>query len=343
MSRVLGLIGKYELQRPLGQERLIEVWRAFDTRSKRSVVLKLLHPDLQVDPDFITCFKREMPGISSLGHPNIVKILDYQVFRSKGSDNLKAYIVMNYVRGQTLADYIRYTSRAGQFPSAADMVHLFTAISGAIDYAHQHRVIHADIKPSNILLDKQYLLRNLMGEPKLTDFGLARMLAASTAKFNSQLNPSLYIAPEQALYHSAGNELSDIYSLGVMLYEICTGKLPFEGESTAGVTMDLSSSMPPSPASINANISQAASDIIMRSLAKDAAERFTSASTMMRALAHALDVPTPENLGWFTSLSEQNGASPMLHPLPQSEQAHLDRSTASLESIHEPADQKDSG
>src|SRR6266567_138121 len=341
MSRVLGLIGKYELQRLLGQKGLIEVWKAFDTQSKRSVVLKLLHPDLQIDPDFITRFKREVPGISSLGHPNIVKILDYQVFRPKGSDDLKAYIIMNYVKGKTLADYIRYTSRAGQFPSAVDMVHLFTAIGGAIDYAHQHGVIHADIKPSNILLDKQYLLRNLMGEPKLTDFGIAKMLATSTAKFNSQLSTSLYIAPEQALYHPSGNELSDIYSLGVILYEICTGKLPFEDESTADIMMDLSSSMPPSPASINANISQAASDVILRSLAKDPAERFTSASVMMRALAHALDVPIPENLGWFTSLSDQNGASPMLHPLSQSEQADLATSTASLESMYEPADQKD--
>jgi len=343
MSRVLGLIGKYELQRLLGQKGLIEVWKAFDTQSKRSVVLKLLHPDLQIDPDFITRFKREVPGISSLGHPNIVKILDYQVFRPKGSDDLKAYIIMNYVKGKTLADYIRYTSRAGQFPSAVDMVHLFTAIGGAIDYAHQHGVIHADIKPSNILLDKQYLLRNLMGEPKLTDFGIAKMLATSTAKFNSQLSTSLYIAPEQALYHPSGNELSDIYSLGVILYEICTGKLPFEDESTADIMMDLSSSMSPSPASINANISQAASDVILRSLAKDPAERFTSASVMMRALAHALDVPIPENLGWFTSLSDQNGASPMLHPLSQSEQADLATSTASLESMDEPAGQKDSG
>src|SRR6266487_4168188 len=340
MSRVLGLIGKYELQRLLGRGSLAEVWKAFDTRLKRSVALKLLHSDLQVDPNFITRFEREMPVISSLGHPNIVQIFDYQVFRPRGSDNLKAYIVMNYVKGRTLADYIRHTSRAGQFPSAADMIHLFTAIGGAIDYAHQHGVIHADIKPSNILLDKQYLLRNLMGEPKLTDFGIAKMLATSTAKFNSQLSTSLYIAPEQALYHPSGNELSDIYSLGVILYEICTGKLPFEDESTADIMMDLSSSMPPSPASINANISQAASDVILRSLAKDPAERFTSASVMMRALAHALDVPIPENLGWFTSLSDQNGASPMLHPLSQSEQADLATSAASLESVYEPTDQK---
>src|SRR6266567_2086118 len=162
MNKDLGLIGRYELQRPLGRGSLAEVWKAFDTRLKRSVALKLLHSDLQVDPNFITRFEREMPVISSLGHPNIVQIFDYQVFRPRGSDNLKAYIVMNYVKGRTLADYIRHTSRAGQFPSAADMVHLFMAAGVAIDYAHQHGVIHADIKPSNTLLATNLVIFTLL-------------------------------------------------------------------------------------------------------------------------------------------------------------------------------------
>src|SRR6266700_1843150 len=294
MNKDLGLIGRYELQRPLGRGSLAEVW----------------------------------------------KIFDYQVFRPRGSDNLKAYIVMNYVKGRTLADYIRHTSRAGQFPSAADMVHLFMAAGVAIDYAHQHGVIHADIKPSNILLDKQYLLRNPMGEPKLTDFGIAKMFATNTGKFNSQFSTPLYIAPEQALHYPAGNELSDIYTLGVILYEICTGKLPFEGESASDIMEHLISSMPPAPASINPNISQAASDVILRSLAKDPAERFASASAMMRALAHALALPIPGNLGWFISLPDHNGVSPVLDPPTQSERADLDTSTASLASMDEPAEQK---
>src|SRR6266567_4256732 len=340
MNKDLGLIGRYELQRPLGRGSLAEVWKAFDTRLKRSVALKLLHSDLQVDPNFITRFEREMPVISSLGHPNIVQIFDYQVFRPRGSDNLKAYIVMNYVKGRTLADYIRHTSRAGQFPSAADMVHLFMAAGVAIDYAHQHGVIHADIKPSNILLDKQYLLRNPMGEPKLTDFGIAKMFATNTGKFNSQFSTPLYIAPEQALHYPAGHELSDIYTLGVILYEICTGTLPFEGESASDIMEHLISSMPPAPASINPTISQAASDVILRSLAKDPAERFASASAMMRALAHALALPIPGHLGWFISLPDHGGASPILHPPTQSERADLDTPTAALESTDESAEQK---
>ena len=340
MSKDLGLIGKYELLRPLRRGSSVEVWKAFDTRLKRSVVLKLLHPDLQVNPDFITRFEREVPAISSLGHPNIVQILDSLVFRPKGSQDLKAYIVMNYVKGRTLVDYIRHTSRAGQFPSAADMVHLFTVIGDAIDYAHQRNVIHAGLKPSNILLDDQYLLRNPMGEPKLTDFGIAKMLATSTGKLKSQPGTPLYIAPEQALYYPAGNKLSDIYSLGVILYEICTGKLPFEGESASDIMEHLISSMPPAPASINPNISQAASDVILRSLAKNPAERFASASVMMRALGDALNVPIPEHLSWFISLPDHDGTSPMLHLPSQSEHADLDTPTASLESMDDSAEQK---
>jgi serine/threonine protein kinase len=340
MSKDLGLIGKYELQRPLRRGSSVEVWKAFDTRLKRSVVLKLLHPDLQVNPDFITRFEREVPVISSLGHHNIVQILDSLVFRPKGSQDLQAYIVMNYVRGPTLADYIRHTSRAGQFPSAADMVHLFTAIGDAIDYAHQRNVIHAGLKPSNILLDDQYLLRNPMGEPKLTDFGIAKMLATSTGKLKSQPGTPLYIAPEQALYYPAGNKLSDIYSLGVILYEICTGRVPFEGESNSDIVMHITGSMPISPALINPSISQAASDVVLRSLAKNPAERFTSAPVMMRALGDALNVPIPEHLSWFISLPDHDGTSPVLHLPSQSEHADLDTSNASLESVDKPAGQK---
>src|SRR5215472_7158036 len=336
MNKDLGLIGKYELQRPLERGSLTEVWKAFDTRLKRSVVLKLLHPDLQVNPDFITRFEREVPVISSLGHPNIVQILDYQVFRPGGSDNLQVYIVMNYVQGRTLAYYIRNTSRAGQFPSAADIVHLFTPICDAIDYAHQRGVIHAGLKPSNILLDNQYLLLNPMGEPKVTDFGIAKMLATSTGKLKSQPGTLRYNAPEQTLDHSPGDKLSDIYSLGVILYEICTGRLPFEGESNSDTVMQLTSSIPPSPALINPSISQAVSDVVLRSLAKGPADRFASASAMMRALGDALNLPIPEHLSWFPSLPDHDGTSPALHLPSRSEHAVLDTFTTSPGGQKEP-------
>src|SRR5436853_1837475 len=140
-------------------------------------------------------------------------------------------MVMEYVEGQTLADYIRQTSRQGTIPSPAEVVQLFTSISLAVDYAHQQGMIHRDIKPSNILLDKRNTARNPMGEPILTDFGIAKLLGVpSVTLIGAWLGTPYYASPEQAR-GAPGNERSDIYSLGVILYEVCTGLLPFQGDN----------------------------------------------------------------------------------------------------------------
>ncbi len=162
-------LGKYELQQRLGQGSMAEVWKALDTQLQRYVAIKLLHANLQVDPNFITRFQREAQLIASLHHPNIVKIHDFQVTSVAEIGDPIAYMVMDYVEGQTLADYIRNTSGSGRFPAAADIVHLFASISQAIDYAHQKGMLHRDIKPANILLDRRNTMSNPMGEPILTD------------------------------------------------------------------------------------------------------------------------------------------------------------------------------
>ncbi len=122
-------------------------------RLRRYVAIKLLHADLQANPDFVAHFLREAQLVASLRHPNIVQVHDFQLINTQGS-SVKAYMVMDYIEGGTLADYIRNTVRKGFFPQAADIVYLFTAISLALDYAHQQGMIHRDIKPANILLDK---------------------------------------------------------------------------------------------------------------------------------------------------------------------------------------------
>jgi eukaryotic-like serine/threonine-protein kinase len=289
-------LGKYELRERLGRGGMAEVWKAFDTQLHRHVAIKLLHADLQTDPEFITRFSREARVIASLHHPNIVQIHDFQTTHPPELNAYIAYMVMEYIEGQTLAHYIRSTSRAGKFPPPIDIVHLFTSISKAIDYAHQEGMIHRDIKPANILLDKRNTKHTPMGEPVLTDFGIAKLMGATSGTMSGMwLGTPLYISPEQAQGQS-GNKRSDLYSLGVILYEICTGVQPFSGESAAAIMAQHINSMPISPALINPYISPALAMVILHAMAKDPVARFSSASAMTAAVAEAFNLPVPADL-----------------------------------------------
>src|SRR5437868_4154054 len=237
-------LGKYELQERLGLGGMAEVWKALDTQLQRYVAIKLLHANLKEDPHFIARFEREAQLIASLHHPNIVQIHDFQIASSEEEGTI-AYMVMDYVEGQTLADYIRRTSGLGNVPSPTEIVQLFTSIGLAVDYAHQQGMIHRDLKPANILLDKHNTARNRMGEPILTDFGLARLLKSPAITLTAvQLGTPFYIAPEQVT-GNAGTERSDIYSLGVILYEMVTGTPPFQGDNPTAVMTQHLNTPPP--------------------------------------------------------------------------------------------------
>ncbi|HET8853500.1 MAG TPA: serine/threonine-protein kinase, partial [Ktedonobacteraceae bacterium] len=215
-------------------------------------------------------------------------IYDFQISRPPESKSSFAYMVMDYVEGQTLADYIATTSRQGKFPPGEELVRLFTSISQAVDYAHQRGIIHRDLKPANILLDQ----RNASSQaiPVLTDFGLVKLLGAPAATLSgSWLGTPLYIPPEQA-FGFPGNERSDIYALGVILYELCTGVPPFSGDNPVTIIMQHIHAMPTHPALINPAISPALAEVILCSLAKDPVDRFPSASFMAAALAQAINM-----------------------------------------------------
>src|SRR5437763_905029 len=289
-------LGKYELRERLGQGGMAEVWKAFDTQLQRYVAIKLLHPKLLEDPNFVTRFELEAQLIASLRHPNIVQIHDFQVIRSPGSSTPLAYMVMAYIEGQTLANYIGHTSAQGKIPSPVEIVNLFTSISLAVDYAHGKGMVHRDIKPANILLDKHNTARNPMGEPILTDFGLAKLLGVSAGTLTAtSLGTPLYTSPEQAQGY-AGNERSDLYSLGIILYEMVTGAPPFRGESPMAVLAQHLNVAPTSPAILNPNIPPALTMVILTALAKDPNARFARASAMTTALAQALGIPLPEGM-----------------------------------------------
>jgi serine/threonine protein kinase len=301
MSTTPEQLGKYKLIERLGHGGVAEVWKALDTQLQRYVAIKILQPDLRDDPSFVKRFQREAQFIATLNHPNIVGLHDFQIFQpeddGRGEQSPLAYMVMDYIEGETLADYIRRTSSRGQIPSPTEIVHLFTSISLAVDYAHQQGMIHRDIKPANILLDKRNTANSPIGEPILTDFGVAKLLSIpSSSLTGEQLGTPLYISPEQARGYP-GNERSDLYALGIILYEVVTGVTPFRGNTPLDVIKQHVNATPTAPTLINPHLPPTLVLVIMRSLAKDPEMRFSSASSMAAAIADALNVPVPEVLG----------------------------------------------
>ncbi len=168
-------------------------------------------------------------------------------------------MVMDYVKGQTLSDYIGSTSRKGTIPSWSDIVYLFAVTSRALDYAHQKGMVHRDIKPANILLDQRLPTARTMGEPILTDFGVARMQGMQTGTVRgSVIGTPAYIAPEQALGQH-GDRRCDLYSLGIILYEITTGVTPFRADTAIAIIMQHIHEIPTPPILINPHIPPAVS------------------------------------------------------------------------------------
>jgi serine/threonine protein kinase len=317
-------LDRYELQQRLGYGGMAEVWKAFDTQLHRYVAIKLLHADLQSDPDFVGRFEREAQLIASLHHPNIVRIYDFRVTQNPETEETTAYMVMEYVVGQTLAHYLQATARAGNYLTSANLVQLFTPICLAVDYAHQQRMLHRDIKPSNILLDKRDPARLPMGEPILSDFGIARLLNTSAHTHSGWwLGTPLYMSPEQAL-GAAGDERSDIYSLSIILYEACTGTTPFRGNNPTAIIMQHIDAPRVPPALINPEISPALEEVILRGMARRPEERYDSASALGIALTEALNEPVPTALRQtaetFIAMSEPTSRGPASLPDALSEQ-----------------------
>ncbi len=296
MSIHAGTLGKYELRERLGQGGMAEVWKAYDQRLQRFVAIKFLHTILQADPTFLSRFVREARAVASLRHPNIVQVYDFETSASGtgvGKDQPLAYMVMDYVEGKTLADYLASTVHARKFLAPEEIVSLFYSISAAIDYAHQRGLLHRDIKPANILLDGRHTGRNPMGEPILTDFGIVKIQGSSAGTLTSSaMGTPLYIAPEQALSQPLA-AASDLYSLGVILYEMCSGMLPFTGSTPVAIIQKHIVEAPPSPGRFNPAISPAVEAVILRTLAKKPVDRFPSALAMTTALAEAFSVPLP--------------------------------------------------
>ncbi len=280
-------VGKYELQQRLAGGAMGEVWKAWDTGQQRYVAIKVITINEQGNTDFSARFYHEAQMLTSLRHPNIVTVQD---FRMVDGGN-EAYLIMDYVEGPSLADYLKTTAHAGKIPAADEIVHLLSAIASAIDYAMQRGIIHGALRPSVILFDRTNAASSPPGEPKITDFGLNYL----RNPLSFPLEDMPYISPEVASGLAVTNR-SDIYSLGAILYEMCTGALPFSGDTQGDILMQHIHSMPTSPVLINPQITPALTAAIMRSLARDPTARFPSATALVTTVAHALNVGIPESI-----------------------------------------------
>ncbi|HEX6110182.1 MAG TPA: serine/threonine-protein kinase [Ktedonobacteraceae bacterium] len=298
MSTALRSIGKYELRKRLASSHLNELWLAQESRSQHYVLIKVFYTNHQADSNAMKQLFDQAEAIASLQHSNLVHLYDVFVFPSRDPNSSIASmvcLVTDYVEGQTLVDYLHSTSNTAKMRPGADIVALFTPISLAVDYAHQHGVIHGNLKPSNILLSSM-AAQGRISEPLITDFGFTKLLRHA----NGKTSP-FYLSPEQ-IRGKPANDQSDIYALGVILYELFTGVLPFRGNRPVAIMVQHLNTPPTPPAFMNPTISSAVANVMLRCLAKEPEARFSSAASMTVALAIALNTPVPVSLSQSISL-----------------------------------------
>lgn len=265
-------LGSYEIIAAIGQGGMARIYKGFHAELNRYTAIKVVHWGLQEDPEFTERFRREAQAIAILRHSNIVQIFDF------GQHTSGYYMVMEFIEGSDLAVILRqYRERKEIFPRDKT-IRIIRDVAAALDYAHSRGVIHRDVKPSNIMITPE-------GQPILTDFGLVMLPThKSQATIGNTFGTPHYVAPEQAISSAAAVSASDIYSLGVILYEITTGQLPFDDESALSVALKHISDVPPPPTSINPNLPADVEDVLLRALAKDPTDRFATAGDLASAL-----------------------------------------------------------
>lgn len=269
------LSGRYELEEIIGTGGMSVVYRAWDLKFDREVAVKVLRSELMSDEEFIRRFNHEAQAVSQMSHPNIVDLFDV------GQDGETRYLVMEYVKGVTLKELIRQYGRIR--PQRA--VQIALSILSALAHAHENHIVHRDIKPQNILMGAD-------SSVKVGDFGIARLnSSSSTTRFGQQMMGSVhYFSPEQAS-GGVADEKSDLYSVGVVLYEMVTGQVPFDGETPVAVALKHLNEAPRDPSLDNPEVSRGLSEVILKAIAKKPEERYQSAAEMAVDLRRALKMP----------------------------------------------------
>ncbi|MFI5005655.1 MAG: Stk1 family PASTA domain-containing Ser/Thr kinase, partial [Solirubrobacterales bacterium] len=260
--------GRYEVLSRIGTGGMGDVYLARDQLLGRQVAVKLLHHRFVEDQEFVERFRREASSAASLSHPNVVAIFD------RGEWDGTYYIAMEYLPGRSLKAVVR--ERGPMDPAAA--IDIVIQILHAARFAHRRGVIHRDLKPHNVILDEE-------GRAKVTDFGIARAGASDMTLTGSIMGTAQYLSPEQAQGHAVSAS-SDIYAVGIVLYELLTGVVPFDGETAVTIALKQVSATPPPPSTLNVAVGGELDAIVLRALAKDPAERFADAEEFIAALEH---------------------------------------------------------
>src|ERR671939_497067 len=267
------LNGRFRLEEKIGSGGMSTVYRAFDPTLERWVAIKIMHRDISTDPDQLERFRREARAVARLSHPHIVTVID------AGEDDGTPYIVFEYVEGETLKDRIR---RLGMLP-VPEAVAYAIEVGRALEAAHAQRLVHRDVKPQNVLIDRE-------GRAKVTDFGIARSLEAKGLTATGRvLGTTDYVSPEQALGYEV-TEQSDVYSLGVCLYEMLVGEVPFQADTQVAVAMRHVREPLPDVQRLRPEISAALAAIVERATAKETERRYRSVDEMVHDLEQVLAI-----------------------------------------------------
>ena len=296
--------GRYRVAARLGSGGMADVYLAHDTLLGRQVALKLLHHRFAEDQEFVERFRREASSAAGLSHPNVVAVFD------RGEWDGTYYIAMEYLPGRSLKAVVREHGPLSP-PDAIDIV---VQILLAVRFAHRRGIIHRDIKPHNVILDEE-------GRAKVTDFGIARAGASDMTLTGSIMGTAQYLSPEQAQGHAV-KEPSDLYAVGVVLYELLTGSVPFEGESAVSIALKQVSVEATPPSDRNPEVGPALDAVVMRSLAKDPLARFASADEFIAALQQARQgiAPSPAFNGNPPTATRDAAAALVVPALPPGEE-----------------------
>jgi eukaryotic-like serine/threonine-protein kinase len=267
--------GRYKVLSRIGSGGMADVYLAEDALLGRRVALKLLHHRFSEDQEFVERFRREASSAAGLSHPNVVAVFD------RGEWNGTYYIAMEYLPGRSLKSVVREHGPL----SPQDAIDIVMQILLALRFAHKRGIIHRDIKPHNVILDEE-------GRAKVTDFGIARAGASDMTLTGSIMGTAQYLSPEQAQGHAV-SEPSDLYAVGVVLYELLTGSVPFEGESAVSIALMQVSAEPVPPSQRNPAVGPALDAVVLHALAKDPAQRYASADELISALRQAREGVLP--------------------------------------------------